>query len=97
MCSPLGRNDEWTEMADEASDTLGGGLRAFLWALASAAALIGLEEVVRGLIRERGSWGGAILIAIALLIFFSPTAWRWMRSSRWMGYAKGKAGAELLA
>jgi hypothetical protein len=49
-------------MADEASDTFGGGLRNYLGALAFISALIGAE-----IIREHGPlWVGVILIVIAL-------------------------------
>ena len=65
-------------MADEASDTIGGGLRNWLGALGFIVPLIGAE-----IIREGGpNWVGAILIAAGLPIYWSPAIWKWLRRGK---------------
>ncbi len=65
-------------MTDEASDTIGGGLRNWLGALGFIVPLIGAE-----IIREGGpKWVGAILIAAGLPIYWSPAIWKWLRRGK---------------
>jgi len=65
-------------MADEASDTIGGGLRNWLGALGFIVPLIGAE-----IIREGGpKWVGAILILAGLPIYWSPAIWKWLRRGK---------------
>jgi hypothetical protein len=62
-------------VADEASDTVGGGLRNYLGAIAFIVSLIGAE-----IIREGGrTWLGALLIAAGLPIYWSPLIWKRLR------------------
>jgi hypothetical protein len=65
-------------MADEASDTLGGGVRNFLGALGFISALIGGEEIWR----VGPTWPGVTLVAISLPIFISPWIWNKLALSR---------------
>jgi hypothetical protein len=84
-------------MDDEASDTFGSGVNKYTDALAATSALVGAEEVIRRVTSEGSSvWVGVALIVIALPIYLSPTAWRWVRSTRRMGYAKAKQGLSYL-
>src|SRR5262245_19814701 len=63
-------------MADEASDTVGGGVRNYLGAIGFIVALIGAE-----ILREGGSqWLGISLLAAGLPIFLAPTAWKFVSS-----------------
>jgi hypothetical protein len=65
-------------MSDEASDTVGGGLRNWLGALGFIVALIGAE-----IIREGGPKSvGAILIVAGLPIYLSPAIWKWLRRGK---------------
>ena len=65
-------------MSDEASDTIGGGLRNWLGALGFIVALIGAE-----IIREGGPKSvGAILIVAGLPIYLSPAIWKWLRRGK---------------
>lgn len=65
-------------MSDEASDTIGGGLRNWLGALGFIVPLIGAE-----IIREGGpKWVGAILIVAGLPIYWSPAIWKWLRRGK---------------
>jgi hypothetical protein len=62
-------------MTQEASDTIGGGLRNWLGALGFIVPLIEAE-----IIREGGpKWIGAILIVAGLPIYWSPAIWKWLR------------------
>jgi hypothetical protein len=64
-------------MADEASDTLGGGLRKYIGALAIIPIGIGVQ-----VLREGGPlWLSALLIAFGLPIFILPAVWRWITSA----------------
>lgn len=71
-------------MADEASDTLGGGLRNFLGALGFILPLVGIEELVRHFADPKAStlpwWASAILIIVGLPIYQGPAIWRWLTS-----------------
>ena len=65
-------------MSDEASDTIGGGLRNWLGALGFIVPLIGAE-----IIREGGpNWVGAILIVAGLPIYLSPAIWKRLRRDK---------------
>jgi hypothetical protein len=65
-------------MSDEASDTIGGGLRNWLGALGFIVPLIGAETI-----REGGpKWVGAILIVAGLPIYWSPAIWKWLRRGK---------------
>jgi hypothetical protein len=65
-------------MSEEASDTMGGGLRNWLGALGFIVPLIGVE-----IIKEGGSkWIGAILIVAGLPIYWSPAIWKWLRRGK---------------
>jgi hypothetical protein len=76
-------------MADEASDTISGGIRNFLGALGFISALIGAE-----VLRESGpNWVGVTLIAAGLPIYLSPVAWKAAR--RWIKYEKAAAQSPL--
>jgi hypothetical protein len=62
-------------MADEAPETIGGGFRGFLGALAFVSLLIGAE-----VLREQGPfWIGLSLIIAALPIYISPGIWNLIR------------------
>lgn len=62
-------------MADDASNTVGGGLRNWLGALGSISALIGAE-----MLKEGGfSWIAVALILLALPIYWSPVIWNRLR------------------
>jgi hypothetical protein len=65
-------------MSDEASDTIGGGLRNWLGALGFIVPLIGAE-----IIREGGQkWIGAVLIVSGLPIYWSPAIWKRLRRGK---------------
>jgi hypothetical protein len=61
------------DMADEASETFGGGLRNWLGAVGFCAVLIGAE-----MLRENTLplWIGIVLIVVGLPIFLLPFGWR---------------------
>jgi len=65
-------------MADEASDTIGGGLRNWLGALGFIVPLIGAEIIREG----DPKWIGAILIVAGLPIYWSPAIWKWLRRGK---------------
>ena len=65
-------------MADEASETAGGGIRNWLGALGFISALIGAEM----LREDHPVWIGATLIVAALPIYLSPVIWRRLRRSK---------------
>ena len=65
-------------MADEASDTLGGGIRNYLRTIGFSLTLIGLEEFVRSLVSNQPAlphWASFILIATGLPFYVAPWAW----------------------
>jgi hypothetical protein len=72
-------------MADEASESLAGGLKNYLGALGFIAPLLGGEELIRFLVTGGGGhtlpwWASIILIAAGLPIYLSPAAWKSLRT-----------------
>jgi hypothetical protein len=73
-------------MADDASDTFGGGLRNFLGALGFILPLVGVEELVRHFVDAQHpslpGWISGILIVSGYPIYVSPAIWKRLRAAR---------------
>jgi hypothetical protein len=67
-------------MADDASETFGGGLRNYLGAIGFILPLVGVEELVRHFVDTTHPslpwWASTGLIAIGLPIYWSPAIWK---------------------
>jgi hypothetical protein len=71
-------------MADDASETFGGGVRNYLGALGFILPLVGLEELVRSYVSEQPAlphWVSIVLIVSGLPIYVSPWAWKKLRGA----------------
>jgi hypothetical protein len=70
-------------MADEASDTVSGGIKGWLGAVGFILPLLGGEEVLRWYLGGSGSPRvGGILIVGGLPLYILPSVWRWIRTPR---------------
>jgi hypothetical protein len=73
-------------MADDASDTIGGGSRNYLGALGFILPLVGVEELVRHFVDTQHPslpwWVSLILIAAGYPIYISPAIWKRLRRSK---------------
>jgi hypothetical protein len=72
-------------MADEASDTIGGGTKNFLGAVAFTMVLVGGEELGRKILTGSSTspwWLSLGLMLAAYPVFVSPAIWKWVRKSK---------------
>jgi hypothetical protein len=71
-------------MADDASDTFGGGFRNYLGAIGFIAPLIGGEELVRLYLTGSGLpwWFSAALIVSGFPVYVAPAVWKRLRRMR---------------
>jgi len=72
-------------MADDASDTLSGGTKNYLGAVAFTMVLAGGEELFRELLTGSATspwWSSAIVIALAYPVYVSPAIWKWWNEDR---------------
>src|SRR5437764_3637475 len=79
-------------MADEASDTLGGGVKNYLGALGFISALLGGEEMLR----VGPTTLSVFLIVVGLPFFISPWVWIWI-AKRWGSRDQDKTELQYLA
>jgi hypothetical protein len=86
-------------MADDASETFGGGVRNYLGALGFILPLVGLEELIRSYVSEQSAlphWVSIVLIVAGLPIYVAPAAWKKFRGVRQtadslpLGYLRGE-------
>jgi len=85
-------------MADEASNTLGGGIRNYLGTIGFSLPLIGLEEFVRSLVSNQPAlphWASFILIATGLPFYVAP--WAWDRLQRFFAREEATKSLEYLS
>jgi hypothetical protein len=67
-------------MADDASDTVAGGIKGWLGTLGFILPLLGAEEVLRWYLTGSGHpLVGAVLVVGGLLFYLLPSMWRWIR------------------
>jgi hypothetical protein len=73
-------------MADDASESFGGGLRNYLGALGFILPLVGFEELIRHFVDTRLPslpwWVSAILIVSGLPVYQSPAIWKRLRGAK---------------
>lgn len=75
----------WPFMADEASDTLGGGTKNFLGAVAFTMVLVGGEELGRKLLTGSSTapgWLSAIVCLAAFPLFVAPAIWKAIQGAK---------------
>ncbi len=85
-------------MADEASKTLGGGIRNYLGTLGFILPLVGLEEFVRSLVSDQPAlphWASFTLIVAGLPLYVAP--WAWDRLQWVVGREDATKGLEYLS
>lgn len=71
-------------MADDASDTIGGGTKNFLGAVAFTVILVGGEELGREILTGKATspwWLSLGLIFVGYPIYVLPAIWKWMRGN----------------